>query len=615
MVEQLLPDIILNNRYKIKKVLTFLGNHGVYLAKDIRITEKILVVKEYVFPNDTGLSEEELKLREAAYHETLDVITNFEHKSLPRTLDFFQEAGRQYVVMENVEGVSLKALSEMSVGQFQELQIAEWAFGIAEALQYLHSRPKPFIHSELDPAHIMLDAETNVQLVNLGLNRFFDPSQDFKAFTTSFVDLTDDFFELGKTLYFLFTKRNYDPQQLVIDLPNCSGQMLKIISRCLSDDPGRNYHDVQDLITDINKVLHPRAAAREEVKSAIRKTSIYRSLQSARENLDRITYAILSQKMSYFIAEIIGIVIFSFFIWLLLHPGWNYTKRGPFMMVACRNELLTIDTATRKLIDRKEVGGGYSDIVPAKNGAYLSSTQRSRIDIMDTLHNTLSGSITVTRSPSKMIRSGTVLFCINEPSNNISVVSVDQNKMISVISAIDKPTDIAYSANRNRLYISCSLIHYLQIVDPIGNFNRGFFKIRGGAGALALDHEENFLYIASSQYYGLQRFDLESKKVVETYYGLGFSRVSAMMFDPRGENLYILDNEGFKLVVFSPSQKKVLYTLKVRKNPVAMDFEGNLRLWIVNSGSHNISIVNLVSKYVETTIETGRYPCAIRYFR
>ncbi|MHC9543332.1 MAG: protein kinase [Vulcanimicrobiota bacterium] len=615
MAEQLLPGIILNNRYKIKKVVTSEENHNVYLAQDIKVTETIWVVKEYIFPLDKGLSEEELNLRETAYCETLDVITNFEYKGLPGILDFFQEAGRQYVVMENIEGVTLKALSEMSVEMFQERQIIEWALGIAEALLYLHSRPKPFIHSELDPAHIMLDAENNVKLVNLGLKRFFDPSKDFKAFTTSFVDLTDDFFELGKTLYFLFTRKEYDPHIFSIDLPQSSDQMLKIVSRCLSDDPSRNYRDVRDLINDLNKVLHPKATNEEKTDTAITRPYIYRYLHSARENLDKVIFAILSQKISYFIAEIIGLMALSFIIWLFLTPGWNYTKKGPLMMVACRNELLTLDTASRKLLDRKEVPGGYSDIAPAKNGAYLSSTDRSRIDIIDTLHNTVNGSITVARSPSKMLRSGSVLFCVNEPSCNISVVSADQNKMISMISTCERPDDIAYSADRNRLFISCSSINYLQIVDPIGNFNRGFFKVRGGVGALAIDPEENFLYIVSSQFYGLQRFDMESKKVVETYYGLGFSKVSAMQFGPQGKNLYILDNEKFQLVVFSPSQKKVLYTLKVMKNPVAMAFEENSRLWIVNSGSHTISVVNLASQYVEATIETARNPCAIRYFR
>jgi len=615
MVEQLVSGMVLNDRYRITKLISCRDGHGVYLARDIKVTDKCFIVKEYVFPENPAFSEEELKIREEAYLETLEVIANFQHKSLPRIIDFFREAKRHYVVMENVEGVTLKALADMSVGMFQERQIAEWLYDIAEALLYLHSRPKPFIHSELDPDHIMLDAENNVQIVNLGITRFFNPRQDFKAFTTSFVDLTDDFYELGRTVYFLFTKKVFEPNQLTIDLPDCSDQMQKIVSRCLSDNPARNYRDVRELMMDIDKVLHPKAADTGEVKAAAGKASLFPSLQAAREHLGRLGYAILSQKISYFAAEVIGLLLISAVIWISLTPGWNYTRTGPFVMVACSSELLTLDAAARKLLDRQEIPGGYGDIAPAKEGVYLSSPQRSRIDIMEVIHNKVIGSVKVARSPSRMLRSGTILFCINEPSCNISVISTGQNKMISAISTADKPSDIAYSPRRNRLYISCPQIDRLQVVDPIGNFNRGFFRIKGGTGALALDPEETSLFIATSRFYGLQRFDLAARKVVETYYGLGFSKVTAMQFDSQGKNLYILDSDKNQLVVFSPSEKKVLYTVKVMKNPAAMTFQGTSRLWIANSGSHTVSIVDLTSHLVEATLATGRNPCAIRYFQ
>ncbi len=166
----LLPGMVLNNRYEIKRLLSFTPHHGVYLAKDVKITSRNWLIKEFI---PEGITDEEFTRREEAYNATLEVILNFEHTAFPGILDSFNSLGRWYLVTEPIDGLTLRAISSMSIEPLKESQILEWALQICDALLYLHSRPKPFIGSLLDPDHIMVvmgDESEQIRLVNLGLS-------------------------------------------------------------------------------------------------------------------------------------------------------------------------------------------------------------------------------------------------------------------------------------------------------------------------------------------------------------------------------------------------------------------------------------------------------------
>ncbi|MGV8121917.1 MAG: protein kinase [Candidatus Xenobiia bacterium LiM19] len=623
MVHQpLLSDFTLHDRYKIKKTLFFQKNHGQYTAFDTKVTEKVWLVKEFFHDPSGELSDEEKEKREKGFCETLEVVMNFDHPSLPRILDFFQEADRHYVIVEMVEGMTLQRLCESSVELLSETQILEWAIQIAEALSYLHSRPKPLIYSFLDPAHIMVtigesESSNRIRLVNLGLNRFFDPQMPDYAFSTSLVDIAHDFYELGKTLFYLYTRKEFTPNAFFSSVPNASDAMGKIVARLLSDEPQRNYRDAKDLVRDLDRILHPPKKPAEDEESFFRKKKRppLQILIPSKENLDRIIYAVLSQKLSHFVTEVVVLVVGLIVLWLFLHPGLNYTRSSPVVICACKDEMLTYNSQSQRLLERKTLDSMFSSMVPAENASriYLSDYQKSVITIMETLHNQFTASIRVDRNPSRMVLSGGILYILNKPTNNISAVDPVKREMVGIFPTGNDPTDLVYLERSEKLYISNAGSDMLQILNPVKNKNEEDLKIPGGCSELALSPDQTRIYIANTKWDGITVFNPDAKSITEEIQNAGFKKISEMKFLKGEDELYMLDSEGFNLIVFDLKEKKAKSIIKVGKNPVDMAYDGKDRIWVVNKGSHNISVVNISIGYTEATISTGRSPSSILY--
>lgn len=617
--EPLLPESLLHERYTIKKTLPSLKNRSLYIAQDLKSRDKSWLINEFFFDPDGSITEEEQRERIQGFYDTLDVMAYFEHHAFPGMLDYFQEAGRHYMVTENIEGVSLRQLSKMSVEPFTERQILEWAVEIAGAIEYLHSRPKPLTQSALDPEHILINQEgeaNRLKLINIGLERFFDSNVPVSSFSISLDNLTSDFHQFGETLYFLFTKKAYNPDTVVVEIPQASKAVSNVIFKCLSDDPQRNYHDAAELVKDLERILHLPAVestVEQKEKKPQGKKSFSRYLQTKKEGLGKVVYLILSQKIPYFLAEVAGLAVLLAVGWLLLYPGLYYQKEAPVIICACRNELFTISLTTRKVIDRKSLDYEIQGMISGKNGktVYLSDFSKSNVVMMETLHNKFTGSFPVEKNPSKMFLSGAFLYVMSESEKSISMVNTEKRQMTCIIPTIDIPSDISYSRQKDCLFISDSMIDTIHVVTPLRNRTLAMLNMPGGCGAVTLSPDGKSLYVANTKWDGLTVLDISTLETGTDIQNIGLKKASCLKFLAGDDRLFILDREGSSLIIFSTTENKVVNTFRVGKSPVdmAMDNQGNV--WVANCGSHNLSVVNIASGNMESFTGIGRSPSSL----
>lgn len=140
---------------------------SVYLAQDTRLPRQ-WALKELMQSSQEAADVAEA---EAAFVAEAQILSNLNHPSLPRVVDFFQENGRHYLVMDYVEGTTLEQLLEkgpLSVGEALKLGVQ-----IAETLEYLHAQPQPVIFRDLKPANIILTSSGKPMLVDFGIARVF----------------------------------------------------------------------------------------------------------------------------------------------------------------------------------------------------------------------------------------------------------------------------------------------------------------------------------------------------------------------------------------------------------------------------------------------------------
>src|SRR5215470_17429595 len=141
-------------KYAIEKFLGG-GMSRVYRAKDTilgrRVALKILT--------ETGMTDPEQKAR---FLLEARMASNISHENIIAVYDFGEDRGRPYIVMEFLEGESLRdAIKHGHTGDFaNRMRIA---LQVARALAYIHARK--IIHRDIKPENIHINTAGKVKLM------------------------------------------------------------------------------------------------------------------------------------------------------------------------------------------------------------------------------------------------------------------------------------------------------------------------------------------------------------------------------------------------------------------------------------------------------------------
>ena len=201
---------ILNNRYRIVKLVGQGGFGAVYRAWDLSLLQPV-ALKE----NSGGAAEAQRQFAREA-----QLLAGLRHANLPRVSDHFVLPGQgQYLVMDFVEGQSLSDLLAERGGPLPEAEVLPWIRQVADALEYLHTRTPPVIHRDIKPDNIIIGPDGRAMLVDFGISKVYEENKGTtigaKAVTPGYsppeqygsgrTDARSDVYALGATLYTLLT--------------------------------------------------------------------------------------------------------------------------------------------------------------------------------------------------------------------------------------------------------------------------------------------------------------------------------------------------------------------------------------------------------------------------
>ncbi len=231
---------ILDGKFKIVQVLGEGGMGTVYKVEQVGKPGYFRAVKELIISPNTPADE--LKSAIERFDKEIDLLFNLKHPLIPSLILSFQERGNYYFVMEFVPGRSLEKILEDSKSPLDEDQVINWMMKVCEALSYIHTRTPPIILRDLKPGNIMITPDDNVQLIDFGIARKFDPNKRTNTEnlgTISYAspehlgsitapgqkrsalnpgklvqtDARSDIYSLGATMYHLLTNHEPDPIQ------------------------------------------------------------------------------------------------------------------------------------------------------------------------------------------------------------------------------------------------------------------------------------------------------------------------------------------------------------------------------------------------------------------
>ena len=264
---------VLGGRYCIIRLLGQGGMSRVYLAEDSRLGVQV-AVKENLQATPEARRQFEREAR---------ILARLSHPNLPGVIDHFadQQTGRQYLVMDYVEGEDLQALVKRT-GPLPEQTALAWVRQVLNALEYLHRQQPPVIHRDVKSGNIKITPQGKAVLVDFGIAKVGGPGQSTltgaRAVTPGYAPPEQygmrttersDIYSVGATLYTLLTGRvppeaplrmsgdRLIPPRQVVSAVSQSAEAA--VLRAMEMDTSRRWNTVSAL----HQALRGRSAAEE----------------------------------------------------------------------------------------------------------------------------------------------------------------------------------------------------------------------------------------------------------------------------------------------------------------------------------------------------------------
>lgn len=182
-VYHLHPGMILQERYIIGVVIGFGGFGTTYKAWDMKL-DNIVAIKEY-YP--TGLvnrvpgtkkvityTGRNLKEFHNGLMRFLDEAKNEakfnEHPNIVNVYNYFEENNTAYIVMEYLEGISLKEYVKLQGGKIDVETTVTVLLSVISALKAVHK--EGIVHRDISLDNIFICANNKVKLIDFGAARF-----------------------------------------------------------------------------------------------------------------------------------------------------------------------------------------------------------------------------------------------------------------------------------------------------------------------------------------------------------------------------------------------------------------------------------------------------------
>ncbi|HKF35624.1 MAG TPA: WD40 repeat domain-containing serine/threonine-protein kinase [Ktedonobacteraceae bacterium] len=162
----LLPEVLMQQRYRILEVLSTAEVSTVYKAEDIQLGNRLVTLKE--LGKNNADTQEALALIEEGRREML-TLAGLIHPNLPRIYDYFVENQRWYFVMDFLEGETLAAyLSKRKYRPLAFEEVLDSGIQLATVLDYLHVHQPPLGFNDLTLDMIWRTPDGKLYLLEVG---------------------------------------------------------------------------------------------------------------------------------------------------------------------------------------------------------------------------------------------------------------------------------------------------------------------------------------------------------------------------------------------------------------------------------------------------------------
>lgn len=273
-----MKERILANRYRLTEQIGMGGMAIVYRAVDLRTGHNVAV-----------------KVLRPEYNEDNEFISRFQreaeaaskmtHHNIVNLLDVGMDGENRYLVMEYVQGKTLKTVIQER-GKLSPALAGQIAIRILSALEHAHRNG--IVHRDIKPQNILVHADGHIKVADFGIARIANSSTLTKGDNVmgsvhyfspeqargEGANATSDIYSTGVVLYEMLTgKVPYDGdnpvavamqhlhatpvpiQNLAPDVPPA---LIRVCMKAMEKNPAMRYQTARDMAADIRDALENR---------------------------------------------------------------------------------------------------------------------------------------------------------------------------------------------------------------------------------------------------------------------------------------------------------------------------------------------------------------------
>ena len=273
-----MKEKILANRYRLTEQIGMGGMAIVYRAVDLRTGHNVAV-----------------KVLRPEYNEDSEFISRFQreaeaaskmtHHNIVNLLDVGMDGENRYLVMEYVQGKTLKTVIQER-GKLSPALAGQIAIRILSALEHAHRNG--IVHRDIKPQNILVHADGHIKVADFGIARIANSSTLTKGDNVmgsvhyfspeqakgEGANATSDLYSTGIVLYEMLTgKVPYDGdnpvavamqhlhatpvpiQNLAPDVPPA---LVRVCMKAMEKNPAMRYQTARDMAADIRAALENR---------------------------------------------------------------------------------------------------------------------------------------------------------------------------------------------------------------------------------------------------------------------------------------------------------------------------------------------------------------------
>lgn len=265
-----------NGRYVVEKILGQGGMGAAVLAKDTRVSNKHVVIKELI--SDESDPQQRLE-DERNFEREVDTLANLDHPLIPTVTDSFKEGQRYYMVQEYAPGENLEDHMERFNKPMPEQEALTYISQVLDILEYLSDQKPPIVHRDIKPANIIISSrDKRARLVDFGIARADEAKNAKHKQTTALgtpgyappeqyqgnADARSDLYALAATLHHLVTNRDprnfppfsYPPARSLNS--KVTPELERILEHALIIDINKRYQTPTAMKVEIDQLLNKR---------------------------------------------------------------------------------------------------------------------------------------------------------------------------------------------------------------------------------------------------------------------------------------------------------------------------------------------------------------------